>query len=103
MTSRKKAFQPIGLGDRVEDPITGFTGIVTAVTHWLNGCMRISVQPETLHEGRVQSPEYFDQSQLRMVQKGVHAPVVLGVVDAPPAEARKTTGGPPRETAGFRR
>lgn len=39
------------LGDRVKDEITGLSGIVIAVTQWLNGCVRMQVQPEKLKDG----------------------------------------------------
>ena len=35
------------LGDEVKDTITGFKGIVVARTEWLNGCARVTVQPQS--------------------------------------------------------
>lgn len=96
-------FQAIGLGDRVKDPITGLTGIAVCITTWLHGCIRIGVQPETLHEGKPLDDRYFDQSQLVLVESGVHTPMVLGVVPAPEPEQRRSNGGPARESAEFRR
>lgn len=56
-------FKPIGLGDRVKDPITGFAGIVTAVTTWLHGCIRITIEPEKLDkDGKPQEGRAFDQT-----------------------------------------
>lgn len=97
------AFQPIELGDRVKDPITGLAGIVTSITIWLHGCIRIGVQPENLKDGKPVEASYVDQSQLVVVKKRVHAPMILAVTEAPPAEARRSNGGPERETAGFAR
>lgn len=97
-------FEPIGLGDRVKDPITGFTGIVIAVTTWLHGCIRIAVQPEkTNKDGKPAEDQCFDQSQLELLKKGVHKPMVLGVVQAPTPETRRSSGGPAREGTGFHR
>lgn len=96
-------FQPIGLGDRVKDPITGYAGIVICVSTWLHGCIRIGVQPEKLIDGKLVEDRYFDQSQLRLVKAGVHQPMVLGVVPAPVPDTRRSSGGPARESAGFRR
>ena len=96
-------FNPIELGDRVKDPITGLTGIVVCVTTWLHGCIRIGVQPEEVKDGKLPESIYFDQSQLRVLRKRVHTPFVLGVVEAPKAETRRSNGGPQREGAGFRR
>ena len=97
-------FQPINLGDRVKDPITGFTGIVIVISSFLHGCVRIGVQPETLHEGKPKEEHYFDQSQLVLIDKRVHEPMVLEVVEAPPTtEKRRSIGGPAREGKGFRK
>lgn len=99
-----KSFEPIGLGDRVKDPITGFAGIVVAVTTWLHGCIRIAVQPEALEkDGKPKEDRYFDQSQLILVKRGVHKAMVLGVTETPKPETRRSNGGPSRESAGFRR
>lgn len=98
------SFEPIGLGDRAKDPITGFAGIVTAVTTWLHGCIRITIEPEKLDkEGRPQEGRSFDQTQLVLIKKGVHKPMVLGVTPAPERETRRSAGGPSREGPTFRR
>ncbi len=97
------AFNPMGLGDRVKDPVTGLTGIVTCVTTWLHGCIRLGVQPETAKDDKAAEPQYFDQSQLVLVKPGVHKPMVMGVVEAPKPETRRSNGGPARETNGFSR
>ena len=47
--------EDIHLGDRVKDKLTGFSGVVVAITEWLNGCTRMAVQPEKLVEGKVQA------------------------------------------------
>lgn len=96
-------FQAIELGDRVKDPITGCTGIVTCITTWLHGCIRVGVQPEELDKGRPVDDRYFDQSQLVVVDKHVHQPMVLHVGPRPEPEHRRSNGGPPLEGDGFRR
>ncbi len=99
-----QAFEPIELGDRVEDPVTGYKGIAHAITTWMNGCIRIAVQPETLDkDGKVREDRYFDQGQLRVVKKRVHTPVAMTVSEVPPAAVtRRSNGGPARETSNFR-
>ena len=96
-------FKTMNLGDRVKDPITGMTGIVTCITTWLHGCIRIGVQPEKLKDGKPLEAIYFDQSQLELVKKRVHAPMVLAVQEAPKPETRRSSGGPSREGANFKR
>jgi hypothetical protein len=97
-------FKSYGLGDRVKDPITGVTGVVVAVTTWLHGCIRICIQPEKPDkDGKPKETIHFDQSQLKLVKRGVQTPMVLGVVAAPAPETRRSNGGPSRETSGFSR
>lgn len=97
-------FKSAQLGDRVKDPVSGFKGIATCITTWLHGCVRIGVQPEEItKEGKVAESVYFDQSQLIVVKKAVHTPVILAVTPAPPAPAVRRQGGPSRETAGFKK
>jgi hypothetical protein len=36
------------LGDLAEDTITGYKGVVVAVTDWLNGCRRLTLQAKEL-------------------------------------------------------
>lgn len=61
--------QTIELGDVVRDRITGFVGVATATTTWLNGCIRINVQPEKLKDGKIGETETFDIQQLEVVKK----------------------------------
>ena len=96
-------FEPIELGDRVKDPVSGLTGIVTAVTTWLHGCIRIAIQPETVKDGKPAEAQAFDQSQLVLIKKHVHTPMVLAVVPAPAAETRRSNGGPAIEPRNFAR
>jgi hypothetical protein len=94
----------VELGDRVKDPITGLTGIVVAVTHWLNGCIRVVVQPESLHEGKPAQDVGYDEGGIVVVAKRVHEPKVVTIVTEPPAAPRpRATGGPVREGASFKR
>lgn len=54
----------IKLGAKVTDSITGFTGIATARTEYLYGCVRVSVEPTELHEGKPVEAQYFDEQRL---------------------------------------
>ena len=93
----------IELGDRVKEKITGYTGIAICVAQWLNGCIRIVVQPEKLKAGDRQEDQNFDVGALDIVKKGVFAPVTLTNVPAPKVPAEHTTGGPSLEGSGFKR
>ena len=71
----------VSLGDKAKDTITGYEGIVVAITEWLNGCRRITIQPQALHDGKPIDSHTFDAEQIEVVS--VAAPVAL-----------KKTGGP---------
>lgn len=62
----------VNLGDRVKDPITGYQGIVVAMTDWLYGCRRPLVQAEGLtDDGKPKSSESFDEDQLVVLERNV--------------------------------
>jgi len=78
--------QEIALGDVVKDPITGAVGTVVAITEYLTGCNRASVQLPGLNK-EMKAWEWltFDVPTLKIVSK-------LKV----PAEKRKTGGPQPK-------
>lgn len=61
--------QEIKLGQKVKDTITGFEGIALGRTEWLYGCVRVTVQPQQLFEGKTIEPEVFDEPQLVVVEE----------------------------------
>ena len=83
MSSKK-----IELGDKVKDVVSGFTGIVIAKTEWMNRCVRITVQPQSLtKEGKTRDSEAFDIEQLILIKPQVVKP-------KPIAAESNRTGGP---------
>ena len=55
----------INIGDKVKCVISGFEGIATSRTEYINGCIRFGVQPEKLtKEGKPLDAEFFDEKQL---------------------------------------
>lgn len=54
----------VKLGDRVKDSITGFAGIAIARCEYLNGCVRVSIQPVKLKDGKPIDELWVDESQL---------------------------------------
>lgn len=54
----------IKLGTIVTDSITGFTGVAMMRAEYLNGCVRIEVQPKALHEGKPIESQFFDEQRL---------------------------------------
>lgn len=87
------------LGDKVKDRVTGFEGVVVGRTEWLNGCVRLSVQPEGVDKDKkVFAMEAFDEHQL-VVTKANH--VVRGhlvqrvpTTEPEPVKVARSTGGP---------
>lgn len=79
------------LGDRVRDPITGYSGIAIAFTAWLGGCKRTTVQAEGLDkDGKPKETQTFDTS-------------LLELVEALAAREAGDTGGPCDDRAALRR
>ena len=78
------------LGDKVKDPLTGFSGVVVGRAEWLYGCVRCAVQGDKLHEGKPIDAIWIDDLQLEVTGhiKG-HKPA-----PKPELEAAPGTGGP---------
>jgi hypothetical protein len=80
----------IGLGDKAKDMISGYTGIVVAVTQWLHGCRRLTLQTQGLDkDGKPIECQSFDWSQVELVES---TPQPVPVVE---------TGGPRPEPRRF--
>lgn len=79
------------VGQVLKDKITGFTGVAVAKTEWLNGCVRMTLQPREMREGKPIDSQTFDVEQLEIVE---------------PAEKisflRRITGGGMLKTGGDR-
>jgi len=59
----------INLGDQAKDKISGFMGIVTGVTSWLNGCRRFMLTPQKLDkDGKPRESQWFDDVQVVLVK-----------------------------------
>lgn len=58
------------LRDQVKDELTGFAGIITARTEYLNGCLQYCVKPQKLKkDGTMPEAEWFDEQQLDLTKK----------------------------------
>ena len=77
----------VELGDRVSDPITGFKGTAIAITQWMYGCRRITIQPTGVNkDGEIFGSEAFDEPSLK-VTKRANTPAAV-------KKSRATNGGP---------
>ncbi len=66
MGAKKKI--EVGLGMEVKDIVSGFTGIVTGMNWFLNGCVRVGVDPPVGKDGKQTEAVYIDLEQLVVVK-----------------------------------
>ena len=59
----------VKLGQKVRDTISGNEGTAVAITTWLNGCVRICIQPEGTKDGVPFESFVIDEPQLEVVNK----------------------------------
>lgn len=59
----------VNLGDKARDTVSGFAGVCVARTEWLNGCWRMTLQPQGLDkDGKPQDSQTFDDFQLEVTE-----------------------------------
>jgi hypothetical protein len=59
----------VQLGDKARDTVSGFSGVCVARTEWLNGCWRMTLQPQALDkDGKPREPQTFDDFQLEVTK-----------------------------------
>lgn len=70
-------------GDKVVDRLTGFSGIITAVVEYLNGCIRYQIQPPINEKGEYRESVIIDEQQLDLVveRKEKVSTINLGEID----------------------
>jgi len=54
----------VKLGAKVLDSISGLTGTVVARTEYLNGCVRVCVDPGIVKDGKPVEASWIDEQQL---------------------------------------
>lgn len=74
------------LGDRVEDRVSGFKGVVCGRLEHLNGCKQYAIYPPVDKEGKIGDAHYIDGEQLELVDEGLNKKEPV---------ARPATGGAP--------
>lgn len=84
MTDKKKA--QLVMGAKARDSVTGFEGIITSKTEWLNGCVRVCLTPPVDSEGKLPSSEWFDIEQTQAISEDTPARKLY--------LTRTATGGP---------
>lgn len=61
--------QTVQLGDKVQDKVTTFEGIVTGVADYITGCRQCLVQPPA-KDGEYKDGRWIDDDRLLVLQKG---------------------------------
>lgn len=70
------------MGDRVKDIVSGYTGVILAMTYYSTGCRHYGIAPEkTGKDGNIREYEWLDESRLVLVKSARE-------------RKRKPTGGP---------
>jgi len=68
---KNKTNNKMKLGDIVKDKISGFKGVFSSRTEYLNGCVHIGITPQKLaKDGTLARAEFFDEQQVEFVSKG---------------------------------
>lgn len=57
----------LGIGDTLEDKITGFIGVAMAKTEYFTGCIHFGLLPRGLKDGKTKEWEWFDSTRLVIV------------------------------------
>jgi hypothetical protein len=66
--------ETVQIGDKVRDNITGLEGIAICRSVWINGCVRIVVQPQDVKDGKPVESTCLDEPQLTVLQRRAIAP-----------------------------
>lgn len=54
------------LGDEVKDKVTGFKGVVTSKTFFLNGCIQVGISAPLTKDGKMGESWNIDESQIEV-------------------------------------
>lgn len=63
-----KRVEGILLGSHVVDHISGLKGVAIGVTTWLNGCVRVIVQPKAVKD-TIPDPQSIDVQQIKVLKE----------------------------------
>jgi len=61
--------EPLDMGAKVKDAVTGFVGFVTARVVYMTGCVQYEITPATLKDGVPQKALWIDEQRLKPVRK----------------------------------
>jgi len=81
---------PIELGNKVEDKVSGFTGVVTGIVDYITGCRQALVAPRLDKDGKRVDSEWFDVQRLEVRVSGD----ALNLIERAPATPGADTPAP---------
>lgn len=65
--------EPVKLGDRAKDTLTGFEGIVVGTCQYLTGCDQALLKPQKRKDdGSMLAGEWFDVQRLEVTKAGAY-------------------------------
>ena len=74
---------PFKIGHQVEDAVSGFTGICTAITYQLSGTIQAHVQPKSSDPNAMSDTYAIDVEQIKEVVGGKHVVDLTNPAEAP--------------------
>jgi hypothetical protein len=72
------------LGKKVKDQISGFTGVVTGVCHYITGCHQLLIQPACKLDGDAVESRWMDMDRCEVMPD---APITLTIKNNGPDRA----------------
>lgn len=56
-------------GKRGRDKVTGFEGVITAITYYMYGCAQVLLIPTVDKEGKKREGEWFDEGRIDIFEE----------------------------------
>lgn len=64
----------IEFGSKVQDIVSGITGVVTAKIEYITGCIQYGVQPPADKDGKLPDSYWIDEIRLKVLKGGIKIP-----------------------------
>ena len=64
-------YDGIGMGDKVKDTLSGFTGVVLARSEHMTGCNQLYVLPDSTETNEMKSGHWFDVERMEKLEDRV--------------------------------
>lgn len=64
-------FEGVGMGDKVKDTLSGFTGVVIGRAEHMTGCHQVYVLPTSEKDNEIKAGNWFDIERVEKVEANV--------------------------------